>query len=92
MTDKTGYARALAFVEQLFDDGRAEGPPAGLRPVAAERIRAWRAWRHAHAVQGTTAAIAAPACHTAGSISNPGSDPARASACSTHARSRPWMR
>lgn len=39
IADEAGYERALAFVEQVFEAGQAEGPLDGLLSVVADRIR-----------------------------------------------------
>lgn len=41
ITSEAGYERGLAFVEQVFDGGLAEGPLSGLLSVLADRIRAY---------------------------------------------------
>lgn len=39
IADEAEYDKALAFVEQVFDAGLADGPLAGLLAVVGERIR-----------------------------------------------------
>jgi HTH-type transcriptional regulator/antitoxin HigA len=41
ITDEGAYERALAFVEQVFESGQAEGPLAGLVAVVGDRTRAY---------------------------------------------------
>jgi HTH-type transcriptional regulator/antitoxin HigA len=43
---KAEYAQALAFVEQVFDAGLADGPLGGLLSVLADRIREYEARKH----------------------------------------------
>ncbi len=39
IADEAGYERELAFVDQVFEAGQAEGPLGGLLSVVADRIR-----------------------------------------------------
>ena len=46
IADEAGCERALAFVEQVFEAGQAEGPLDGLLSVVADRIRAYEGRVH----------------------------------------------
>jgi HTH-type transcriptional regulator / antitoxin HigA len=57
ITDDSAYERALAFVEQVFESGMAEGPLAGLVAVVGDRIREYEDRAHPWPETATPASV-----------------------------------
>jgi HTH-type transcriptional regulator / antitoxin HigA len=63
---KAEHAQALAFVEQVFDAGLADGPLGGLLSVLADRIREYEARKHPWPDTATPADVLAALMHEHG--------------------------
>ena len=66
IADEADYERALAFVDQVFEAGQAEGPLSGLLAVVADRIRDYEGRTHPWPDSSTPASALAGLMHEHG--------------------------